>query len=259
MLFVNLKNRIQTMKTALKHPLVAIYCDIQNVHLTQESATHLLTFAKSIGDVIHKKAYYNSMNDHQKSIKVKLQAIDITLIDVPCSLTNSADNKIKADLIEDSQSDRSPDTVILVSGDGDFEKHLKCLQEKGKSVIVLAQRRNVNKKLTELADRFHFIDELPHLVKITHQRVTHSIESQIDYTEAVNYLTIAIKTALSQGKRTVFGYVNKLMRQLFPQYQGVSYIRTPDGRKFAQFSQFVKAVVNEGKIKIKNEELLLIE
>lgn len=69
-----------------------------------------------------------------------------------------------ADCLEDVDNKLSPDLVILVSGDGDFVKLVSTLQKLGKNVIVFGQRGNVKQKLKELADEFHFVDELSQLV-----------------------------------------------------------------------------------------------
>ena len=49
------------------------------------------------------------------------------------------------------------------------------------------------------------------------------------------------------------------MRQLYPKYQGICSISTPNGKKFNNFGKFVDAVVNSGKIQRQNQELFLIE
>ncbi len=51
--------------------------------------------------------------------------------------------------------------------------------------------------------------------------------------------------------------------QQFPNYQGVSSIRKPDGTTFSKFGKFVEAVKAEGKIQVRSvgkvQELFLIE
>jgi NYN domain len=175
---------------------------------------------------------------------------------------NQKDNQMIADCIKDIHSNSSPDIVIIVSGDGDFVPLVKTLHELDKKVIILAQRGNVKQKLKQLADEFHFLDTLPQLVEGMTQRRTDSAQCQIAYNKAIEYLIEAIKTASSKGKRTVLGCIDRLMRQLFPDYQGVASIRTIDGKKFSKFSKFVAFVVAEGKIGVRNlgksQELVLI-
>ncbi len=246
-------------KTTQQKRLVSIYWDYQNVSLSQELASLLLAFANSKGRVIGKRVYYNSLFENQACAKDSLQNIGFCCDDVTCLLKNSADNQLKSDLIDDVYNNQSPNIVILVSGDGDFANPVKFLQDRGKKVIIFAQKGNVKQKLKELADEFHFVDDLPQLIVEKNQSQITFINSQINYNEAIEYLIEAIKIALSQGKSTVLGYINNLMRDHFPNYQGVSCIRTFDGKKFSRFSKFVDAAVKEGKVRMQNQELLLIE
>lgn len=246
-------------QTSPQKPSISIYCDFQNVHSIQKLAPLLLAFAKSKGRLISTKLYYNSLCNNQASVKSNLNNIEISFIDVPCPLKNSADNQLIVDCIEDIDSNQSSDIFIIVSGDGDFVKLVRSLQKLGKKVIIFAQKGNVKQKLKELADEFHFVDDLPQLVGKKNQLQITSIKSQINYNEAIEYLVKAIKIALSQGKSTVLGYINNLMREHFPNYQGVSCICTPDGNKFSGFSKFVDVAVKEGKVRMQNQKLLLIE
>jgi hypothetical protein len=246
-------------QTSLQKPSISIYCDFQNVHSIQKLASLLLAFAKSKGHLISTKFYYNSLCNNQASVISNLNNFEISFIDVPCPLKNSADNQLIADCLEDIDSNQSSDIFIIVSGDGDFVKLVRSLQKLGKKVIILAQKGNVKQKLKELGDEFHFVDELPLLIVETNQSQRRFINSQINYNDAIEYLVKAIKIALSQGKSTVLGCINNLMREYFPNYQGVSCIRTLDGKKFSRFSKFVDAAVKEGKVRMQNQELLLIE
>ncbi|MHC5827666.1 MAG: NYN domain-containing protein, partial [Nostoc sp.] len=151
----------QTIQQQLK---VGIYCDFQNVYLSQEQASLLLAFAITKGSLISRIVYYNSLFENQASAKENFQRIGFKCEDVTCSLKNSADNQLKSDLIDDVYNNQSPDIFILVSGDGDFANPVKFLQDKDKNVIIFAQRGNVKQKLKERADEFHFVDELPQLV-----------------------------------------------------------------------------------------------
>ena len=129
----------------------------------------------------------------------------------------------------------------------------------GKHFIIFSQIGKVKQKLKERADEFYFIDELSQLVGKKTQDHTTVINHQISYNEAVEYLIVTVKQALSQGKTTNYGYISQLMRQLYPKYQGICSISTPNGKKFNNFGKFVDAVVNSGKIQRQNQELFLIE
>jgi NYN domain len=239
--------------------LVSIYWDYQNVKLTLDQAKLLLDFSKSKGRLIGKNVYYNSQCADQAAARHDIASLSFKCLDVPCPLKNSADNQLIADCLEDIQSNLSRDIVILVSGDGDFVKLVRNLQQLGKQVIIFAQIGNVKQKLKELADEFHFVDNLSDLIQNKTQPQSTNFESHLNYNEAIEYLIAAIKTALSQGKPTVFGYIDKLMRQICPKYQGISSICTSEGKKFQKFSQFVDAAVKDRKIKRQNQQLFLHE
>ncbi|MDZ8185626.1 MAG: NYN domain-containing protein [Nostoc sp. ChiSLP02] len=247
------------MKETHQQPKIGIYCDSENVYLSQELADLLLTFANARGSLISRKVYYNSLFQNHACVIKNLQKIGFKCEDVTCSLKNSADNQLKSDLIDDVYNNQSPDIIILVSGDGDFVNPVKFLQDKQKNVIIFAQRGNVKQKLKDCADEFHFIDELPQLVSNKTQPQTNTVKSEIHYNDAIEYLTKAINNALDQKKRTGLGYINNLMSNLFPEYRGVSSIHKPDGKKFKNFSQFVNAAVNDGKVQRQGQELFLIK
>ncbi|NJM61687.1 MAG: NYN domain-containing protein [Oscillatoriales cyanobacterium RU_3_3] len=239
---------------------LSIYVDLQNAYSLQDLASLLLEFAKFMGHLIDLKVYYNSLCPDQVSAKDKLQSFGFKCIDVPCSVKNSADNQLMVDCLDDIYSNRPPDTVILVSGDGDFVNSVRNLKDRGKKVIVFAQRGSVKQKLKELAGSdFHFLDELSSLVaSLTQQQIENS-QCHLTYPEAVEYLIEAIETASKQGQRTSFGCVGKLMRKLYPKYQGVSSICKHQGKTFSKFSKFVETTVKEGRIRSQDGQLFVIE
>jgi hypothetical protein len=248
-------------QTSQQKPFVTLYCDLQNVYSIQELANLLLAFAKSKGCLICQKVYYNSQCKNQASARDILASIGFNCLDVPCPLKNSADNQLIADCLEDVDNNLSLNLVILVSGDGDFAKLVRTLQKLGKKVIVFAQRGNVKQRLKELADEFHFVDELSQLVADKSQPKTTSAECQITYKDAIECLIEAIKTALSKEKRTDFCQIGKLMRNSsrFPTCKKFPSVCKPDGTTFSSLSKFVTAAVADGKVRMQNQELFLIE
>jgi uncharacterized LabA/DUF88 family protein len=238
---------------------LSIYVDLQNARSIQDIASLLLEFIKLTGHLIDKKVYYNSLCPDQVSAKDQLQSLGFKCIDVPCSVKNSADNQLMVDCLDDIYSNRPPDTVILVSGDGDFANSVRNLKDRGKKVIVFGQRGSVKQKLKELAGSdFHFLDELPSLVaSLTQQQIDNS-QCHLTYNEVVEYLIEAIKTALSKGKRAGLGFINQLMLQRFPKYQGVTSVKH-QGKTFSRFNELIKAAVKDGKIGFQNQQLFVIE
>ena len=247
-----------TMKDAYT-PKIAGYVDLQNTPSFPKYAKYLLDFAKSMGIVISIKVYYNSLYPNQVSAINSLKLLDFPFqfVDVRCLLENSADNQLMADYLKDIHSNLSPDTVILISGDGDFVYLAQNAQKLSKKVIIFAQNK-VNKKLKEIADEFHFLDELPSLVAGNTASKIDSAPCKLTYTEAVECLVETIKTCLNQGKRAGLGFINIQMCKLFPNYQGVTSICKRDGKSFSRFSKFVRAVEKDGKVRMENQEVFLI-
>ncbi|OKH52448.1 hypothetical protein NIES2101_14590 [Calothrix sp. HK-06] len=240
-----------------KQASVSIYCDYQNVKLDEKTVSLLQNFAKSIGTLLKTKIYYNSLSNNKC-----LGIPNVTYKDVPCPLKNSLDNQIVFDLIKDIRKSQSPDIIILVSGDGDFVDLVETLKEKGKHVIVVAQSGNVKAELIESASKFYYLNSLQQLMvefaESLTLEVTTEIESpELNYCEAIKYLIQAVQTALSQNKSTKLSYIDGLMRKSFPLYQGCRCIRTESGNKFSRFSKFINAVVDDGKIIMKDNQLFL--
>jgi hypothetical protein len=247
-------------QTEQLQPVVSIYVDLQNAYSIKHLGSVLLEFAKFQGSLIDAKVYYNSLCAAQVSAKDQLQSLGFKCIDVPCPTKNSADNQLMVDCLDDIYSNRPPDTVILVSGDGDFVNWVRNLKERGKKVIGFAQRGNVKQKLKELVGSdFHFLDELPSLIAAKTQQQRENVQCHLTYNEAVEYLIEAIKTALSKGKGTELGFINNLMLQLFPKYQGVTSVCQHQGKTFSRFSELVDAAVKDGKIRCQDQQLFVIE
>ncbi|MBW4573882.1 MAG: NYN domain-containing protein [Aphanothece sp. CMT-3BRIN-NPC111] len=252
-------------QTSQKQPLVCVAWDLQNVKCKQNNlpnwAINLLDFCRQQGRFSGANVYYNSQHKDQSSAKDKLERFGYKCVDVPDPSKNSADNRLIADCINQVAFKPSPDIIILVLGDRDFAGLICVLRSLGKKVIVFAQRGNESKKLMNIVDEFHFIDELPQLVGIKTKPKTDGVFSYITYEDAIACLLEAIKTALSQHKHTGFSLINNLMRnnKRFPNYQGINSIRKSDGKTFSRFSNFLNAVEAEGKVKMKNQELFLAE
>lgn len=243
-------------------PLVSIYLDSQNVHLNERGISLLQNFAKSIGNLFRTKLYYNSLTN-----KKCLGCPDVTYKDVPCPLKNSLDNRIISDLIKDINQHQSPSIVILVSGDGDFVHLIKTLKQLGKRVIVFGKMGHVKAELIDSADEFHYVDNLQKLMvelaeSLTNSTTTvvqsESIASVLNYQEANKYLLEAIQIASSQNKSPCLSNIDNLMRKHFPCYQGARCICNDNGKNFSRFSKFIEAVVNDGKIMVKDNKLFLV-
>lgn len=235
---------------------VAIYCDSQNVPLSPESANLLLTFAQGKGNVKQKNLYYNSEFANQVKVKETFSST-FNCVNVPCYNKDSADHCLITNVYRDVNSDFRPNVVILVSGDGGFAFLKKDFKSKEIKFIVIANKGNVKQELIENADELYFIEQLPNLVNNLTEKEPNLSKDYITFEEAIAYLIETIKTAVQKGKQTHLSLIASLMCQLFPNYQGVKSIRKPDGTRFKQFKQFIESVEKEGKVRRKNEELIL--
>jgi uncharacterized LabA/DUF88 family protein len=250
-------------QTSQQKNYIGILADIQNVSSIKGKGHLLLKFAQSKGRIFCKNVYYNSHDINQVCTKNELEILGMKGVNVPDYSNNSADYRLIADCVQAVAFNPSLKTIILFSGDWDYAGLICILKSLGKKVIIFAQRGSASPNLIKLVgnDNFHFLDELPQLVGNSNkaQPQNTDIVSQITYNEAIEYLTEAINTALSQGKPTVFGRIDKLMRQLCTNYQGCSSISTDNGKKFKSFGQFVDAAVRDGKVQRQGQELFLIE
>ncbi|MBD1942886.1 NYN domain-containing protein [Coleofasciculus sp. FACHB-712] len=240
-------------QTKQQQQSVSIYWDYQNVPKVK-LANYLLRFASLQGDaVVNRKAYSNWCGANKTKTRLENQKFDC--INVPRSFKNAVDIKLCIDCSNDSS-----DIIILVTGDCYGQILLDELQGKGKKVIFFAQQGSVSKELIKSADKFYFVEELLSLVSNNTSIQTDGVLSYINYDDAVDCLIEAIKTAVNKGKHTTYRIIASLMShsQDFPNYQGVSSIRKQDGTKFTRFKKFVAAVEKEGKIKLQNEEMLLV-
>ncbi|MBN3874307.1 NYN domain-containing protein [Nostoc sp. JL33] len=255
-------NQSFNRQTSQQKNSIGIFADIQNVSSIKGKGHLLLEFAQSKGRIGCKNVYYNSHYIDQVSTKNELEIFGMKGVDVPDNSENSADYRLINDCINWVAFNASVNIIILVLGDWDYAGLICILKALGKKVIVFAQRGSESSELIKLVgnDNFYFVDELPQLVANSNktQPQNTALVSQINYNEAIEYMTEAINTALSQGKPTVFGYVNTLMRQHCNKYQGFSSISMPDGKKFKNFSQFVNAAVRDRKVQREGQELFLI-
>ena len=242
---------------------IGIFVDIQNVSSIKGKGSFLLKFAQSKGRIDCKNVYYNSHYINQVYTKNKLELIGMKGVDVPDNSENSADYRLINDCINWVAFNPSTNMIILVLGDWDYAGLICILKALRKKVIIFAQRGSESSQLIKLVsnENFYFVDELPQLVgnsnKIQPQNT--ALMSQINCKEAIEYLIEAIKTASSQGKPTVFGRIDKLMRQGCANYQGYLSISTDDGKKFKSFSQFIDVAIKDGKVRKQNQELFLTE
>jgi hypothetical protein len=240
-------------KKIMNNSRVAIYWDSQNVNFTDQRGELLLSLAESEGKVVISNIYYNSQ--YQKSLE-KIAGDNFKLIDFPYSFKNGLDHYLRSLVWDHLDSNCCPNTVIIISGDGDFKSLVNNLKKLGIKVIIVANN-NVKKKLQQAADIFYFINDLPNLVKRVNEEDVNLDEIYISWEKAIAYLTQTILTLKEQGKQTKMSLIANKMCQLFPEYHGVKSIAKKEGGHFKKFKQFIQFVEQENKIKVENDQLFL--
>jgi uncharacterized LabA/DUF88 family protein len=139
---------------------VGLYWDCENIRGRGNPSLveGLVTFAESKGNIVVQNAYTRMWGKSSKYGNF-LEKLGFCLVNAIFNIKNSVDYKCMSDCFEAAQSKFSPDIFILVTGDGDYTQVLNILRGYRKRTIVLAQRGSDSKKLREVADEFHFVDE----------------------------------------------------------------------------------------------------
>jgi uncharacterized protein (TIGR00288 family) len=118
----------------------------------------MLEFANKYGRVIIRKIYLTNVN---KALIKSAQETGYELVLVPFSKRkpNHVDIHMIVDLMDHGLQEFIQ-TIIVASGDGDFEPAIRKLREKGKNVLVVAAEGSVNRVLKASADHFKSYKEL---------------------------------------------------------------------------------------------------
>lgn len=244
---------------------VSLYWDYENINEIENKANLLINFARQRGYLVNLKVYAKiSIWQHKKGKdKVALKQLGFDCVEVSQTGKNGVDFQVVIDCVTESNNNISTNLFILVTSDGDYEILVRELQNKGKKVIIFYHPDKVSQTLIQIASEAYSVEELPELVN--NKASILDVSNQIDYKVAVQCLLEAINVAGKQVKPTSYPLIDQLMRQneQFPNYQGVSSIRKPDGTTFSKFSKFVEAVQAEGKVQVrcvgKEKELFIIE
>ncbi len=120
-------------------------------------------FAYRQGNITLKKVYSDWNLEKNRELQEKLFCEGFQSINVPSS--KNKPNRTDEQLIREcrKQALEQPDinTVILLSGDGDFKALVRELKIHGKKVIVIAQcEKNTSQQLRELANEFYFLSQI---------------------------------------------------------------------------------------------------
>ena len=148
--------------------------------------------------------YFNSIlsgenNKKQQLEKFEFLGVKIEFIDVPCSLKNSADNRLKSDFLDLINSSTPPNQIILVSGDGDFANLIPTANKYNTKFLIIARKGNIKKELMEIAP-YYFIEDLENeIFKINNSNSSKEIESKT----MIPYATLYDSTATAATTTTI--------------------------------------------------------
>jgi len=148
---------------------IAVFVDVQNVYYTVKQAygaqfdySAFWRELSSLGEIILATAYAIDRNDpKQQRIQQILRDIGFTVKLKPYLQRHDGSTKgdwdvgIAIDVLEQSVD---VDTVVLVSGDGDFDLLMDKLRERGKHAVVYGVQELSALSLVRAASEFRAID-----------------------------------------------------------------------------------------------------
>ncbi|MBE9128536.1 MULTISPECIES: NYN domain-containing protein [unclassified Coleofasciculus] len=142
---------------------VVIFWDWQNSRGTEAQIQYVIGFACLKGIITSKKVYSDWQLEKNRKLAEKLWCEGFESINVPSckQKKNRTDKKLIKDCRQQVLDQSEINTVILLSGDGDFTPLVRDLKAKDKRVIVIAQcQKNTSQKLRESADEFYLLSQI---------------------------------------------------------------------------------------------------
>ncbi len=160
---------MRSVKTTVKK--IAVFADVQNIYYTTRQAygrqfdySRLWKNIGADGEIVSATAYaIQRDDDKQRRFQDALRHIGFTVKLKP--YIQRSDGSAKGDWdvgIAIDMLDKAPDvdTVVLLSGDGDFDLLLeKIRNDHGAGVEVYGVQELTANSLIKAADKFHCIDE----------------------------------------------------------------------------------------------------
>ena len=124
----------------------------------------LFAFFKARAHLVEIRHYCPSFNDErQNNFFTVLKKSGFRLITKPLKIITEIDaasghlRKANFDVeiaVDTTASLQDYDTLILFSGDSDFDRLIKYLRQKGKKIIVVSSRYHISKELIESSNRY---------------------------------------------------------------------------------------------------------
>ncbi len=143
---------------------VALLLDHENIG-SNADINLALAFAKIHGDLTVCQAYRQHWQSIKSSVKTWLKSLGFYLCTSSIEGKNSVDIEIMIDCVEKSLKPNFPQTIVLVTGDGDYQFLIELLRRRKRRVIVLARRGSASRKLQQSKHEFYFFDQLPDLLQ----------------------------------------------------------------------------------------------
>ncbi|NJK40746.1 MAG: NYN domain-containing protein [Acaryochloridaceae cyanobacterium SU_2_1] len=247
---------------------VAVFWDYENVKVAAQGlqaplAESIVDYSQSQGHT-RLKIVYSNWRREKESLVQALYSLGFEPIHVSTGKENSVDVKLTVDCLNTAYQYPQVHQFIIVTGDRDFVPLVNALKNLKKRVTLIGRAEVASDQLLLSADEFIDIEKLG-----TEEPDAPSFEKRqqvpkISYDDAVQCLIAAINLARNQGKSSRFGAIDRLMRaNIHHSYQGIASINRGNGRGFANFSAFVVAVAEQGKVQIRTlagfQELFLPE
>jgi len=151
----------------IKLPTACIYLDQNNIFFRYKK----LDFKKLIEKL---KDQYNIISatsymalDHNQDAQKKFVTYIVNngwkcqTVDV--SINTNIDGMIVYDMTNDYQN-KKPDSVILISGDGDYAYPLDQLSKKGANIFVIGAKDFTSIELLKVADRKMYLEEFSNVI-----------------------------------------------------------------------------------------------
>ena len=260
---------------------IAIFWDYENVSVISQGinvplAEAVLELAKEMGHVRLKRVYAN-WRTVSNPINQALYSLGFEPIQVAMGKPNSVDLKLTVDCIDAAWTYGELTHFIIITGDKDYIPLINCLRARHKTVIVIGKADQVSDHLILSADKFVSIEALSKeeaeftgetaysQTDVVDKNLTENVidteessskvkSSQIEFSDGIRCLILAIGAARVQEKSTRLEIVDNLMRGVEGfKYTGCSSVCRPDGSTgFASFSKFIAAAAEAGYIKIEN-------
>ena len=228
---------------------VALFWDYENIKTITKGvkaplAETIVEYANGLGSTRIKMVYSNWRRESEK-VSRALYSLGFEPIHVDMGKANSVDLKIAVDCMGVVYRSPEIDTFAIVTGDKDFVPLVNALKSFGKKVVLIGWAKYASDHLLSSADEFIDLD----VWAAEHEPIDSKEFVGISYENAAECLAKTVELARSQGRSTRLPSIDRLMRANPDyHYHGYRSIQRSDGQSFSNFSQFVRAVENDGKV-----------